>query len=441
MLVDMSGNNVIKEFCDSYFTRLDELEIKYAIFGNYHSLPEFVENDIDIWISNYQDAYLELCAVFKSLNVEITCENITSNGCNIYGYKITNGTIQYLHIDLLIETAWKSWLPIIDSSDISKNVTKYKNYSVVNESIETVGHLLYPFLNKSIFKEKYRKKLSDNISNEKSKELIIAKIGAKNYYKIKNNIEINNFDSMGLSKKDLILSIIKNNVKSQPLKLLKNINKFFVNNLTRIFKPTGINIAFIGNDGCGKSTVVNRLINDSKKLYNGNNSHNHYWRPFILPRISKVISSTSLDSSNFTSEVKKHSKLKSYVKLAYYSLDYIFGGIKDYLLKSRGGIIIYDRYFDDLLVYPERFGMTLNSKITTLIRTFIPQPDLIIYLSAPIEVLKNRRYEIFDSEMERQIAGYLNLCNSKANVIEVNGDQSIDEVYFSVLKELSNYGK
>jgi len=437
----MLERNVIKEFCDSYFARLDELEIEYAIFGNYHSLPDSVDNDIDIWVSNYEEAYFELCTIFKLLNIDITCENVTSNGCNIYGYAIINGIVQFLHVDLMIETAWKSWLPIIDSTDIASNRIKYKNYSVVNESVETVGHLLYPYLNKSIFKEKYREKLTHNISNEQSRKLIIAKIGSENYHKIRKNVENNDFDKLSLSKKTLVYSILKANIKNQPLKLLKNIYGFFVNNLTRLFKPTGLKIAFIGNDGCGKSTVVNRLILDSKKLYNGNNSHNYYWRPFVLPRISQASSVTSHDDSNFTNEVEKHSCLKSYVKLAYYSLDYMLGGIKDYLLKSRGGIIIYDRYFDDLLIYPERFGMTLNSKITTLIRVFIPQPDLVIYLSAPIEVLKNRRYEIFDSEMERQIIEYLKLCKNKKNVIEVNGNQSMDDVYYSVLNELSKYEK
>lgn len=428
--------NLIESFCDIYFKRLAKQKVKYAVVGNYETLPRHVDNDIDIWVSDYAVSRRILLETFYELGVSITCDNKTSNGCNLYGLKLD--TKEFLHVDLLTETAWKSFLTIVDSNTFRNNIDVYKGINIANKVVENAGHLLYPVLNDGELKGKYKDKLKEYYYKRNNVEELRKLYGDK----IVDMILPCLFENANVNRNLLVKEFILLRLRENPVFIVSNFLRFITNNIKRQFTKNGLCIAFVGNDGCGKSTIVERLKLDSKRMYNHNNSHYGYWRPFMLPKIKKALNiSDNNDDDTFVDEVRRYNLIKSYSKFAYYTIDYIFGSVKDRFNKSRGGIVVYDRYYDDLMVYPERFGMTLNRFVTKSVRNIIPQPDLVIYLSAPVEVLKERRFEIFEKEMERQVSEYCKLETDYSNYISIDGTQKLDNVYDDVIKEILSHGK
>ena len=83
------------------------------------------------------------------------------------------------------------------------------------------------------------------------------------------------------------------------------------------------------------------------------------------------------------------------LKIPYYLLDYGLG----YLFKVRprlvrSTVVLFDRYYDDLLVDPRRYRYGGPMKFARLARIFLPKPDLVLILDVNEEVLLARKREV-----------------------------------------------
>ena len=121
------------------------------------------------------------------------------------------------------------------------------------------------------------------------------------------------------------------------------------------------------------------------------------------------------------------------MKYIYYVIDFVVGGLINRLKIARGGIHLYDRHYDDLIVYPERFGMTLPKGLANKFRFLVPQPDIVFFLHSRPEVIKKRKDEMYDEELDRQIEQYKSLASIYPNYKIINGEASVDVVRDNVV--------
>ncbi len=118
--------------------------------------------------------------------------------------------------------------------------------------------------------------------------------------------------------------------------------------LERIVQPTGASIAFIGPDGCGKSSVIEAIEREFKPAYQ--QVVRFHLRPKSLP-------ARDSGSAIVTDPHGKPAKGVgvSIAKMLYLAFDYWIG----YCLKARNDmmrtrLVIFDRYFYDNIVDPRR---------------------------------------------------------------------------------------
>ena len=173
-----------------------------------------------------------------------------------------------------------------------------------------------------------------------------------------------------------------------------------------------VSICFLGPDGSGKTTIIDGLVKKSlfkRTLY------------FHLKPIHKPVGYVSEVADNPHGE-KPYSKFKSYIKLFYFICQYNFGWLKNiFLLKNDSKLIVFDRYFDDVLVDNLRYRYSGSYLVAKLFLNFIPKPDIYFILSTKASIIYQRKQEVSLAELERQIMGYNNLCDNKRyNYIEVN---------------------
>lgn len=163
----------------------------------------------------------------------------------------------------------------------------------------------------------------------------------------------------------------------------------------------GITICFLGPDGSGKSTIIDGLIN--KQLPFRRHDYFHL-KPFPTNN-----SSPSKPVEN-PHEFPPYSAFKSYVKLLYFIFQYNLGWVKNiFLLKRKFSLIIFDRYYDDLLIDSKRYRFGGNIKFAKWARNFIPKPELYIILTADANVIYKRKQEVPLEELKRQITEYRKL--------------------------------
>ncbi len=105
-------------------------------------------------------------------------------------------------------------------------------------------------------------------------------------------------------------------------------------------EDSGVSIAFMGQDGAGKSTVTNEIKNwlswklDVRKVYLGSGDHYFSWRKKLICLLKR----SSLGPANVLRGLLSVQDSKALSKKVYRSIK------KAEKYKNKGGIVLYDRY-------------------------------------------------------------------------------------------------
>jgi len=159
----------------------------------------------------------------------------------------------------------------------------------------------------------------------------------------------------------------------------------------------------MGVDGSGKTTLAKKLHKNIKS------SIYLHLKPYILFQDKRtIIKDPHLQ--------KKSSVILSLLRLMSWLISYKVFFTQNKIKK----IYIFDRYAHDVLIDPLRYKQNLFPVLTKVILNFFPQPDLWIFLNPTIKTIKNRKDELSDSEIKRQIKEYKKFFSGKKNVLNIN---------------------
>lgn len=447
----MKSKTILEDIILHYFEALRRHKISFAIVGNYENLPKSTENDVDLWVDNPNFAKKLLDKIAKQQDVILYLCNQTANGSNNYFYKIT-GKEQYeiIKIDLMRETAFNSFMPIVNKKQIENNLTIYNNLPVVNRQLESCMHLLYPLLHFKKIKSKYKLKLHEISLDKKFQKELSTIIGTYNCKIIVSHLQNKDWESIENMEPVLKKCILKNFLWD-----LRHFERFLIffyhvkSIIFRLVRRNGIFIAFTGIDGAGKTSIIYNIETMSDKYFLKGKTQNFYWRPFLLPRIAKIFGGSTDENEVYNRnsgrrEVSKSFLVKfvSHFKYMYYVIDFIIGKAKYLNNLKRGGLVLFDRYHLDNVIYPERFGFRLSKKLLNIFDNFvIPKPDLIFYLTADTKILYQRKKEISEAEINKQKFQYTNLINEKKNVRIIDTGNKLEictnKIIYEVLKFMS----
>lgn len=442
----------LSRFLEPLFNNITQNGLPYCICGNYQQLPYATDNDIDIWTSAGEEIFRYIIDIFKKQNIKIYLRNTNATGCNIYSWTYTDIGIYIIHIDILSECRWYAILPLVKSKVIESNRELHNNFYVANRTVDAVMHLMYPLAHFGKVTPKYYDDLLKAAETDAFWEIVEDRWGPMFVKKIEPLVK-------GGSWSQLEKEFAQHKIKLAVFALAKvrtiEIKSFFVfilTNIKRLYKPSGLFIAFIGPDGCGKTTIQNNLTPFFEKGFTKGKIKKFYWRPFLLPRIKAFLhggrkinfENPEAEEPTARLDLRKVGLGKSIahcLKLFYYWFDYIFGRLKYQGAWSRGGVVCFDRYWDDLVVFPERFGINVPQWLVRLLGVFVPKPDIVFYLHAEAEVLVSRKPELPFEEMKYQIEQYKALCHAYNNFVLIDGDQSegdvLDDVISTCLEKMS----
>ncbi len=231
----------------------------------------------------------------------------------------------------------------------------------------------------------------------------------------------------------------------QRLKVLLNRLDDFRKRVKRTLRPPGLLVAFLGVDGAGKSTVVTRVEQDlapafwSTKWYHGRAlaSPLRWTKQVRSRRQQRRLLKSAAEANPHAVPLKRdpHSNPSrglalSLLKLGIWWSDFIFLGYLTEVYPSlrRFTLVLFDRYYHDLLVDPRRHRYGGPMWLARLVGRLYPRPDLVILLDAPAEVLHARKQEVPLGETARQREAYLEIVQSLPNGYVVDASKPIPEV-------------
>jgi thymidylate kinase len=181
-------------------------------------------------------------------------------------------------------------------------------------------------------------------------------------------------------------------------------------------------IVFLGPDGSGKSSVMNAVYEGLKK--EGYEAHTFHLRA-PLRNDSDVAQAPVVDPHGKRQYSQWLSTIKLFYLIFYYWCGYFF---KVRPLLKRNTVVVFDRYYHDMLVDPKRYRYGGSMWLARLAGKLIPNPGLWILFDAPPEILQSRKQEVPFAETVRQRKEYLKQIKEMKNGVVVDAAQILDEV-------------
>jgi len=193
----------------------------------------------------------------------------------------------------------------------------------------------------------------------------------------------------------------------------------------RWIRPPGLCVAILGPDGSGKSSVIARYAPQMETFFNGS----EYFH--LRPRLLGAAAAGSTPNTDPHGQSARGA-LMSTVKAIYLWADYVLGYLLRVYPRMAGSkLVIFDRYYHDLLVDERRFRYSGPRWLARLIARAIPLPDLMLILDAPPEVVQARKQEVSAAESARQAEAYRAVALSRmmrGRAVLIDASLPLDEV-------------
>jgi thymidylate kinase len=184
-----------------------------------------------------------------------------------------------------------------------------------------------------------------------------------------------------------------------------------------------LKIVILGPDGAGKSSVIQGLIGRLEQ--DGRIVKMRHLKPQILLRRRGAAVMIVVDPHG----KPPRSALTSVVKILVWLMEEWYANL---FQDDRKTLLIYDRYYHDLLVDPLRYRYGGSMGAARLVGKMMPRPKLWLLLDAPAEILQARKQEVSLEETERQRSAYRAFVQGQKDHAIVDAAQPLDKVIADV---------
>jgi serine acetyltransferase/thymidylate kinase len=203
--------------------------------------------------------------------------------------------------------------------------------------------------------------------------------------------------------------------------------------IARVLRPTGLTVVFLGPDGSGKSSVIERVLADLAPVFR----RTQYLH--LRPRVLAGGQAGALPVAH-PHALAPRGTVASIAKLAWLLLDYVVGyALRVWPSVCRSTLVAFDRYFHDLLIDPQRYRYGGSLAFARWAARCVPAPDMWVLLDAPAAVLQARKSEVTAEESERQREEYLHFIRTRREAVVVDASRELNEVAADVARAVLDF--
>ena len=206
---------------------------------------------------------------------------------------------------------------------------------------------------------------------------------------------------------------LRQNPLNRGLSRIKLMADYGLDVIRRMVNEKGMVITFSGVDGAGKSTVMTQAAEEIASSYRRKIKVLRH-RPSLFPILSTLRYGRKGAETRATDQLPRkggnRNFLSSAFRFAWYYTDYLIGQWYIWLrYERRGYVVLYDRYFFDMIADPERTNFRLPRGFLRLAARLIRRPDLNFLLTADPAAIRARKQELEEADIRLLTTRYRNL--------------------------------
>lgn len=397
---------------------LQKHNISYAITGRTEGYPENIGSDVDIVVPISQiDRFHSAIWDFDKMEGTQVVQMFQHECVAFYYmvYSISSDGVVCIQPDVCTDYYRKGRL-LLKSEYLlqGKHESEQGGFNVLASEKEFIYYLLKKIDKRSISDEQF-----NHISHNYQKNPNAAIEEARKFWNqesvdiVRQAFDRGDINMLVDNLNELQTGIHSSHGRSFTDKIRNSLLK-----LKRILHPTGFVIGVLGPDGSGKTTVMNQVKKDMVHAFRRINQYH------LFPKDIKESSPNTNPHGK-----KKRGFIASLLKLCYFIALYNWGWMKKVApAKIRSTFVIFDRYYDDILIDPTRYRNGTPQWVVKIVRFFIPQPQLWIVLDAPTDVIQARKAEVSYEETERQRRAYIKYAEEKEHCLLVDTNRDVKEI-------------
>ncbi len=410
----------------TFFDSLDRNEVRYCVLHSWEELPQKVSSDLDIAI-HPEDAQ-RLPLVFRSLRengyTAVQVFNYLVNAYYVVFFWLEGITVNSVAIDIILEHRRGGLIVQSGESLVSRRRRQGLFWIPAPESEFTYLLAKKTWKGGAPHRQALRLKALVEQLGGPTAERLAGQL-------FLGELRIGVVEACASGRIDAFLGKLKGQTWKtgflrNPWKLTAYVISDGIRRARRWMQPTGFFVTVMGPDGAGKSTLIQHLIQAVSPAFR--RYRVFHWRPMLLLR-RRIRRDTTRPHS-----LPPHSSWRSIAMLFAYLLDYWLGYcLLIRPLLARSGLVLFDRYFDDLLIDAKRYRYGKPLWAARALRSLMPKPDLVLVLDAPDEVVLSRKQEVAPEEVQRQRRLYSQyqkeisngrLIDAAAPVAQVTGESA-----------------
>lgn len=430
------------------FFALNKSGIQWMVLRNYEGLPQKNSaKDIDFIFNKYDfpNARKIISQTMKDQGFEF--EEHTRFQC-IWCFTFYNISCQVsysIKIDLLDGFVWRG-AEVVGFPELYTYRVQYKEFFVPDPLYNGFMLWIKPLMTGGFIKEKYRPEILRTLDQypENFCTQLKEKFGNKLANEIWPLLAAGELDKTIPYQRSMCYAAWRRAFRKHPLAtIVATVDHFYKEVIRRSRRPVESMIAVVGPDGVGKTTFIELLQKELCRILvrDADGVCIQHFRPNVFPNLKKLFFGKKFDEANeeFTNphRAKPAGPISSFLRITYYWLDYILG----YWLSIRtkciaGKIYIFDRYFYDFLVDPYRGRVQLPDWLRWGFLKMTPEPDVVFFLDCDAATIYQRKQELTQGEIERQLQAYRLLAKKSGRFIRLDAQKTPQELCNDALRQL-----
>ncbi|MBU4555319.1 MAG: hypothetical protein KJ747_00405 [Actinobacteria bacterium] len=424
------------------FSALEQAALPYAVLHQAHRIPDSIDSDIDIVVADGKMS--ELTALLRRFAEEqggVLCQVIrheTTARYHVLALPDEFGTPAFVKIDA--STDFRRDGRVVYTSDELFSATRV----VGCVTAVSVGVEFAAYLAKRILKESIERSQFDALSQLWGEDPAACRsqcahlFGPKSLELIASVFDVRNAPVPMDRLLTLRGAVLRGALARHPIGALTVAVGRPVRLAGRIMRRTGFQVAVLGPDGVGKSTLLaglGRLLEPTVRRV-----EILHLRPGLLPARGAGDGGSSVP---YARPVLGY--MASILKLAYLLLDYCLGywlSLWPKLLAST--LLLCDRYYLDVVADPQRYRYGGPSWLPGAAAALVAGPDLYVVLSADTDEVQLRKAEVGPEITSSQNDAYARLSGRTHPVERIDASGSpqavLNRVSWLVLRSMAKRG-